>query len=1077
MNSSFIKTTLCVGACMVFQLGDLPAIMATPFTPAMGIMQQTKRITGTVLDERGEAVIGANVIEKGTTNGVMTGLDGEFSLEVKPGSVIEISYIGYVSQDIPVTNQSTLKVVLKEDSKSLDEVVVVGYGVQKKKLVTGATVQVKGDNIQKLNTTNVLGALQSQTPGVNITSTSGQPGEGYKINIRGAGTNGSTTPLYIIDGVPGDINNLSPADIESIDVLKDAASAAIYGARAANGVIIVTTKQGKQGKIMVTFDGYVGWQNVARMPELLDARQYMGVMDQLNFNTGAQPYNWLNYMSQEQYNRYMSGEDKGTNWLDEIRNKNALTMNYALNLTGGSDFSKFSTGVSYTKQDGILGKPCASEFSRFTVRMNSEHVLWRNNDLDVITFGENFFYNHNERSGISTGNQYGNNISNMLRANPLIPVYNENGDYYMYDDLLSDGWFNYNSYTSNPIASMSFKDQGNNKSKNYALTMVGWLKVQPMKGLTYRGQVGYKQSASNYRSYNYAYKINDSGDQNTVDNVHQNMSIGWSWSVENTINYNFNICDKNHFDVLVGQTFERSGYGMGDEIGVTAANTLFGTWDKAYISNSLASQPTSAYGRPWGDNSLASFFGRVTYDYDEKYLASVIMRADGSSNFARGHRWGYFPSFAAGWVMSNEGFMESSKEWLDFFKLRASWGRNGNCNIDNFQYSATVGFDAFGQYSFGNNKDAATQGGYANIMPNKDVTWETSQQLDLGLDARFLNSRLNFTFDYYEKKTKDLLIKAPILDSYGTAAPFINGGDVQNKGFEIGLSWMDQVGDFNYGASLNLAHNKNEVTKINNNDGYILGASNVLSENTRPCYRMEEGFPIGYFWGYKTEGVMQNEADVKDYLDKNCNGDASNSLQGSTVQPGDLKFVDTNGDGILDEKDKVMIGNPHPKMTMGLSLNFTYKGVDFSATGYSAFGHQNIRSYRKFTDGQYENYTTEVYDYWHGEGTSNKFPRLIPGNVGVNFQQISDIYVEDADYFRLQNLTLGYNIQNAWKSCPFGQLRVYFTAQNLFTISKYKGMDPEIGSDGGTSDTWASGIDLGYYPAPRTYMFGVNIKF
>lgn len=778
-----------------------------------------------------------------------------------------------MTQEIPVTAQtSDLQITLKEDSQSLDEVVVVGYGVQKKKLVTGATLQVKGENIQKLNTTNPLGALQSQSPGVNIVANSGQPGKSFDINIRGAGTNGSTTPLYIIDGVEGDINSLSPADIESLDVLKDAASAAIYGSRAANGVVLITTKQGKQGKLQVSYDGYVGFQNVYKMPDLLNAKEYMAVMDQLNFNTGNQPYTWTNYMSQEQYNRYMSGEDEGTNWLDAIRNKNAITTSHSLNLAGGTERSKFSTGVSYTKQEGTLGKPVASDYQRFTVRMNSEHILWKEGDLDIITFGENLYYNHNESSGISEGNQYGNDISWMLRANPLVPIYNENGDYYMYDDLNKAGWFNYNSYTSNPIAAMVNSSRGNNKSKNYGLTMVGYLKVQPIKGLVYKGQVSYKQNSSSYRGYSPAYKLT-STDQKLTNEVTQNMTTGWDWQIENTLSYTFNI-EKHNFDVLVGQSFKKSGFGMGEYLEATANDLLFSDWDRAYISNSMASQPTSAKGYPTGDNALASFFGRINYNFNEKYMASVILRTDGSSNFARGKRWGTFPSVSAGWVVSNEDFMESTHDWMDFLKIRASWGQNGNCNIDNFQYFSTVAFDHLGQYSFGNNKGTATQGGYASIMPNEDVTWETSEQLDLGLDARFLSGRLSLNFDWYNKKTKDLLIVAPILDSYGTNAPYINGGTVENKGVEIGLGWNDQKGDWTYGVNLNLAHNKNEVTQINNKDGYILGPDKVLAENTRPVSRMEVGHPIGYFWAYKTEGVMQNAADVQAYLDKNCKGDA-----------------------------------------------------------------------------------------------------------------------------------------------------------------------------------------------------------
>ena len=901
MNSTIKKTTLFLGACMAFQLGGIPQMLAAPST-SMEVMQQTKRITGTVKDATGMEVIGANVIVKGTTNGVITDLDGKFSLEAAPGSIIEISYIGYMTQEIPVTAQtSDLQITLKEDSQSLDEVVVVGYGVQKKKLVTGATLQVKGENIQKLNTTNPLGALQSQSPGVNIVANSGQPGKSFDINIRGAGTNGSTTPLYIIDGVEGDINSLSPADIESLDVLKDAASAAIYGSRAANGVVLITTKQGKQGKLQVSYDGYVGFQNVYKMPDLLNAKEYMAVMDQLNFNTGNQPYTWTNYMSQEQYNRYMSGEDEGTNWLDAIRNKNAITTSHSLNLAGGTERSKFSTGVSYTKQEGTLGKPVASDYQRFTVRMNSEHILWKEGDLDIITFGENLYYNHNESSGISEGNQYGNDISWMLRANPLVPIYNENGDYYMYDDLNKAGWFNYNSYTSNPIAAMVNSSRGNNKSKNYGLTMVGYLKVQPIKGLVYKGQVSYKQNSSSYRGYSPAYKLT-STDQKLTNEVTQNMTTGWDWQIENTLSYTFNI-EKHNFDVLVGQSFKKSGFGMGEYLEATANDLLFSDWDRAYISNSMASQPTSAKGYPTGDNALASFFGRINYNFNEKYMASVILRTDGSSNFARGKRWGTFPSVSAGWVVSNEDFMENTHDWMDFLKIRASWGQNGNCNIDNFQYFSTVAFDHLGQYSFGNNKGTATQGGYASIMPNEDVTWETSEQLDLGLDARFLSGRLSLNFDWYNKKTKDLLIVAPILDSYGTNAPYINGGTVENKGVEIGLGWNDQKGDWTYGVNLNLAHNKNEVTQINNKDGYILGPDKVLAENTRPVSRMEVGHPIGYFWAYKTEGVMQNAADVQAYLDKNCKGNAANSLQGSSIQPGDLKFVDVNGDGVINEDD------------------------------------------------------------------------------------------------------------------------------------------------------------------------------
>ena len=1041
---------------------------------------QEREITGSVKDHAGAGIVGATILVEGTTKGTTSGADGSFSIKAAPDNVLVVSFMGYQSHTIKVGTQTRIDVVLKENTQAIDDVIVVAFGTAKKEAFTGSATVIKSDDIAKSQQSNVAQALAGKVAGVQLTNTSGQPGESPTIRIRGfSSLNAGNDPLWIVDGMPysGDLNNLNPSYIESMTVLKDAASSAIYGSRAANGVVLITTKQGKQGKLQVSYDGYVGFQNVYKMPDLLNAKEYMAVMDQLNFNTGNQPYTWTNYMSQEQYNRYMSGEDEGTNWLDAIRNKNAITTSHSLNLAGGTERSKFSTGVSYTKQEGTLGKPVASDYQRFTVRMNSEHILWKEGDLDIITFGENLYYNHNESSGISEGNQYGNDISWMLRANPLVPIYNENGDYYMYDDLNKAGWFNYNSYTSNPIAAMVNSSRGNNKSKNYGLTMVGYLKVQPIKGLVYKGQVSYKQNSSSYRGYSPAYKLT-STDQKLTNEVTQNMTTGWDWQIENTLSYTFNI-EKHNFDVLVGQSFKKSGFGMGEYLEATANDLLFSDWDRAYISNSMASQPTSAKGYPTGDNALASFFGRINYNFNEKYMASVILRTDGSSNFARGKRWGTFPSVSAGWVVSNEDFMESTHDWIDFLKIRASWGQNGNCNIDNFQYFSTVAFDHLGQYSFGNNKGTATQGGYASIMPNEDVTWETSEQLDLGLDARFLSGRLSLNFDWYNKKTKDLLIVAPILDSYGTNAPYINGGTVENKGVEIGLGWNDQKGDWTYGVNLNLAHNKNEVTQINNKDGYILGPDKVLAENTRPVSRMEVGHPIGYFWAYKTEGVMQNADDVQAYLDKNCKGNVANSLQGSSIQPGDLKFVDVNGDGVINEDDKTEVGNPHPDITMGLSFNVGYKGFDLAVTTYGAFGQQNMRSYRKFTDGNVENYTSEVFEYWHGEGTSNRYPRLVPGNTGVNFQQISDIFVEDASYFRIQNVTLGYDFKNLWKNCPLPQLRLYVSAQNLFTFTGYKGMDPEIGTNDSyrEDNPWARGIDLGSYPSPRTYMVGVNIKF
>lgn len=457
---------------------------------------------------------------------------------------------------------------------------------------------------------------------------------------------------------------------------------------------------------------------------------------------------------------------------------------------------------------------------------------------------------------------------------------------------------------------------------------------------------------------------------------------------------------------------------------------------------------------------------------------SAIIRADGSSKFAKGNQWGYFPSFSAGWVISNEAFMKNTASWLGFLKVRAGWGQNGNDNIPNSNWRAGYEFGDYGLYTFGSDKNGGTTGAYPNRLANPDLTWETSEQTNIGIDARFLDNRLSFTMDWYSKQTKDLLVEVGTNAASGFATQYQNAGTVKNTGLELSMGWRDQIGkEFKYGVNVNMAYNKNEVTEVNNANHFIEGGNDLLAQSTGRFVRMEEGHPIGYFYGYKTDGVIQNQNDLQAYLDQNCKGNAANSKQGASIKPGDLKFVDVDGNGVINDDDKTDLGNPHPDVTMGLTLSAEYKGFDFSVTTYGAFGAQVARSWRKFSDGQYENYTTEVYDYWHGEGTSNRYPLLAPGNSGQNFQAISDIYIDDADYVRIQNLTIGYDFKRIWKNCPFQQLRVYAAAQNLFTFTGYKGMDPENGRALNDKEPWVTGVDVGNYPQPRTYMVGVNVKF
>ena len=1080
MNLNLRKSVLLVGALASLGLSYTTEALATSPNFAVNSVQQSKKVTGNVSDAEGP-IIGASVVEKGNAgNGTVTDLDGNFALNVKPGATIVITYIGYQKQEIVVGNQANLNVTMKTDDKTLEEVVVVGYGVQKKKLVTGSTIEVKGDDIQKMNTTQVLGALQSQTPGVNIQAASGQPGDGFKISIRGAGTNGNTAPLYIIDGVAGDINNLNPADIERIDVLKDAASCAIYGSAAANGVILVTTKQGKQGKIQVSYDANVGWANVYRMPKMLNAKQYMEVMDQVRFNSGESGYDWKSIMGEDLYNSYMDGSNEGTNWVEAIRNKNAVTTSHSLNVTGGSDRSTFSMGAGYQYQDGVFGNLVKSDYRRFTFRINSEHVIYRNDKgMDVVKIGENIYYQHKQNQGIQIGNQYSNELSNMLRSNPTIPMYNADGSYTKAEDLKN--WIdNYNSYSVNPIYKMLNQQSGHNKSINQNLHATGYLEIQPVKNLVYRGQLNYNQNTWTWRTFLPIFDANRTNADyfRTEDKATNQIGTSWGWSTTNTLSYKFDLQKKHNFDILVGTEYGESRPDFGFSLNATSSNSVFGDMTHAYMTYMKNNNAAAVTGTPCDDSRSMSYFGRINYNFDEKYMLSAIMRADGNSKFAPGKRWGYFPSVSAGWVISNEKFMAKTVSWLDFLKLRAGWGQNGNAQtINNFQWQGAFAFDTSSYYTFNGNPDQYVSGAAPSRLPNEDLTWETSEQLNIGLDARFLSGRLGFTLDWYNKKTKDLLVAVPVDPTTGFSTQMKNAGTVENKGIELSLSWNDKIGkDFQYNVGWNMAYNHNEVTEVKSNQTYNNGGNDLLAQNTGYMARFEEGHPIGYFWGYKTEGVMQNEADVQAYLDKNCKGNAANSKQGTGIKPGDLKFVDVTGDGIVNDDDKTELGDPHPDVTMGITLGASYKGFDLSVTGFGAFGQQVARSFRKFTDGEYENFTTEVYDYWHGEGTSNKYPLLAHMNAGPNWQTISDIYIEDASYFRLQNLTVGYDFTKIWKNSPFLQLRLYFAAQNLFTITGYKGMDPENGTAIG-SDSWVTGVDVGNYPQPRTYMVGVNVKF
>ena len=1056
----------------------------------LGMNAQT--VKGTVNDEAGEPIIGATVKVQGSNEGTVTDFDGNFSVKASSNATLNISYVGYVPQQVHVGGKSNITVTLKEDNTTLNDVVVIGYGTMKKKLVTGATVQVKGDDIAKLNTTNALEAMQSMTPGVQITQSSAQPGKDPKVYIRGIGTNGNASPLYVIDGVAGgNLNGINPADIESIDVLKDAASAAIYGARAANGVILVTTKQGKAGKIEVSYNGAIGWSNAYKRPQLLNAKQYMTIIDEYTFNTSGQKLDWAGYVPADILTRVENGWE-GTDWWSVFENKNAVQQNHSVTLTGGSDRSKFAMSYTYTGNEGIMGADRASNYKRHTIRVNSEHVVLKAKDFDALTIGENISIGYTKSHDLAEDGMYWSYIHSLLQTCPLMPQYADNGDIYYYQEF--DGTVKYgqgwnSSLFSNPWENLEkggFNSMA--ESRNINTSATAFMTIQPIKGLRFRSQFNYNFGSGAYRNYNEPRSSGYGNATSPVYSVNQSAWLNTGWSINNTLTYDLPILAGHKITAMVGQEYQSSAWSFniggsnkvnfGDQLA-----TLKG-WDSAWLSNvKLVNAPDATLtGKPNDEEYLASWFGRLSWDYNERYMATFTLRHDGSSIFTDGKRWGTFPSVSAGWVISNEKFMESTKSWLDFLKFRLSWGQNGNCSITKYQYLATIalsGDSGDSGYKFGS--DLATSvagtpntGAYANIVPNPDLTWETNEDINIGVDARFLNSRLGLTFDWYKRKTKDLLIGGNPLAVNGTNPAAINGGDIENTGLELALTWNDRIGkDFSYNVGVNLATNKNKVTRVDNENHYINGSSGILSQGTEYIYRFEEGKPIGYFYGMSYSGVWQNQEQI----------DAARKAGQAVLdgaQPGDLIWDDYNGDGVITYAegatcDRHEIGNPHPDVTLGVNLGLMWKGLDFTVNCAGAFGQQIMKSYRSFSDAPYQNYDTTILNRWVGEGTSNDQPRISStGHPNTNY--VSTRYMEDADYFKIKTVTLGYDFKNIWKACPFQQLRLYVQAQNLYTFTGYTGLDPEVGNSAG-ADSWASGIDLGLYPTSRSFWVGANIKF
>jgi len=1047
------------------------------------LQQKPKNASGKVIDQNGISIVGATVSIKGTNRAVVTDANGAYIIPITDNDkVLVFSFVGMKKQEVLINGLTTINVTLTSESIGLDEVIVVGYGTQKKKLVTGATVSVKGESLKKLNTTNALQALQGQAAGVNITSSSGQPGGGIKVNIRGVGTIGNASPLYVVDGViASDISFLNNSDIASVDILKDAASCAIYGINGANGVVLITTRSGssvgKKGG-QISFDAYYGTQNAARKLNLLNAEQYATIQNEAAINSGQAPL-----FTQTQINALAQGSNAlqahGTNWSNEMFASNVPTQNYNLSATGGNDVSTYSLGLSYMQQGGIIGGSDLSNYQRINFRSNSEREMYDG----ALKVGEHLTFSMIDQKGVADGGLYSGNVVAGIFTSPLLAMYDAKGNYLssLNSTIYKGGVWN--NTEANPYALMQYNNQ--NDTKTQKLLGDVYAELEPIKNLKIKSTFGINYSSSANHSYKpvydklsiYAYNLNES--------ISQGSSQGYTWNWDNTVNYLFKVKD-HQFDVLAGSAVrEYQGSFVGGNI---TGTTLFSSFDRGYLSTStvtsvsMSADTTAAqrqtmthgmslYGNANAVYAQASFFGRVNYSYKEKYLASAIFRADGSTMFAKDHQWGYFPSLSAGWVASNESFMESTKNWLDFLKVRASWGSNGNDGISAFNYLSLISLSN-ARYNFGSDNSTLTQGSYPSTIGVENTKWETSYQTNIGIDARLLSNKLNVNIDVYNKLTKDWLIAAPLLATAGVSKnPYINGGDVTNKGIELQLAYNNKIGrDFTFSVSGSYAYNKNVVNNIPTADGIIHGSTNSLYVNGPEFFRASAGNPIGYFWGYKTAGIFQTEADVQNY--KNSKG----VVIQPNAQPGDLKYVDLNGDGTITAADKTNIGDPNPHHVFGLSLACNYKNFDLSVTANGVAGNKLVQAYRG--PGQWANWTSDILSRWHGEGTSNTMPRITQNSS--NWVEFSDLYIHDGSYLRISNISLGYDFAKLAKWKNLSQFRLYVSVQNLITFTKYSGMDPEVGAsapDASGAYYFGQGVDTGIYPRPQVYMVGVNIIF
>lgn len=1013
------------GTGINYELEGTHIILTTEAIKDLHAQQQAKTVTGTVTDVSGEPIIGANIRIKGTTTGTITDIDGNFSIEAEPQSVIEVSYIGYLTQETVINNQKSIRFLLKEDTKTLDEVVVIGYGVQKKADLTGSVANINTEKLNTQSNANIGQALQGKIAGVDIVSQGGAPGSGTRIMVRGIGTLNNASPLYIVDGMyMNSIDHINPNDIASIDVLKDASSAAIYGSRAANGVIIVTTKEGSntEGKPIIDLSVNLGISTASKFLDMLDAKGWAEVTTIARQAIGKPALDMATDLANKPDN----------DWQD-IMFRPALMQNYNLSVKGGGKYSTYYTGLGYFNQDGIVK---GTNYQRYNIQSKNDYkrgIFSAGTNL-IISFSHDKPLHQELRGGM---------IGTILQSVPTLEKYDdtrEGGYGGTYGDVVN---------IPHPLAIIddNIMDRYNENVKIFANL---YAQIELFKGLKYKLNLTPDFSFERYKNYLNKYDFGLA--TNSITQLTERQRRRRNILVENLLTFDRTF-GEHKISALAGYTYQDSrfrhiqAYGEGLPLGLEEIDA--------------ATTNRSNEGNSWR-SVLTSILGRVFYSYQNKYLFTATIRRDGSSKFGKNNRYGYFPSFSLGWNVAEEKFMENV-HWLDQLKLRGGYGVLGNQEIDNYQYSSTITTGI--NYPDGNG--GLLQGAFPKNFANPDIKWEETAMTNVGIDFMAFNNRLSLTADYYVKNTKDILLTVPIpISSGGANDPIRNAGKIRNNGFEFNLGWMDQPNpDISYGINLIGSFNKNKVIAMGSESGSIKGGStnqNITTSETKA------GYPIGGYWLISTAGYFNSQEEVDAYAKD------GKKIQ-PAAEPGDIKFVDANNDGVINDDDRVFQGSPFPDFTFALNGNMRYKNFDLSIGLQGVLGNKIYNATRQTLEDvtKGSNFLASCLDYWTPENKNASHPRLTWDDPNRNTRAESDRYLENGSYLRLRSVQLGYTFPQTWFKGAIQHARVYINAENLFTITSYSGYSPDVNADNANY----RGFDNFIYPTNRTFMLGLNVTF